>query len=53
MKKIIKWFKDIIYQDIIIIEHEGSDIKLQNVKNSKIVINGKVVFDNTENKNNE
>lgn len=41
MKKIIKWFKNIIYQDIVIVK---------NNKNSKITINGKIVFDDITNR---
>lgn len=40
MNKFIKWIKNFLYQDIVIIE---------NNKNSKIIINGKVVFDDTKN----
>jgi predicted transcriptional regulator len=39
MNKIIKWIKNFLYQDIVIVE---------NCKNSKITINGKVVFDDTK-----
>jgi predicted transcriptional regulator len=41
MNKIIKWIKNFLYQDIVIVE---------NNKNSKITINGKVVFDDTKDK---
>lgn len=40
MNKFIKWIKNFLYQDIVIVE---------NNKNSKITINGKVVFDDTKN----
>lgn len=39
IKKFIKYIKNFLYQDIVIIE---------NNKNSKITINGKVVFDDTK-----
>lgn len=39
MNKIRQWFKRIFYQDVVIVE---------NCKNSKIIINGKVVFDDTK-----
>lgn len=42
MNKFIKWIKNFLYQDIVIVE---------NNKNSKITINGKVVFDDTKTTN--
>ena len=42
MNKIKQWFKRLFCQDIIIVE---------NCKNSKITINGKVVFDDIKNTN--
>lgn len=39
MNKFIKWIKNFLYQDIVIVK---------NNKNSKITINGKVVFDDTK-----
>jgi predicted transcriptional regulator len=39
MNRFIKWIKNFLYQDIVIVE---------NCKNSKIIINGKVIFDDTK-----
>jgi len=39
IKKFKKWLKDVLYQNIIIVE---------DIKNSKITINNKVVYDDTK-----
>jgi hypothetical protein len=39
MDKLKQWFKKLFVQDIVIVE---------NCKNSKITINGKVIFDDTQ-----
>jgi len=41
MNKFIKWIKNFLHQDVVIVE---------NNKNSKITINGKVIFDDITNR---
>jgi len=42
MNKFIKWIKNFLYQDIVIVK---------NNKNSKIIVNGKIIFDDTKTTN--